>query len=184
MAEPENEQTQQQEQDGQEQKEAKKRSLLPFIIGAAVLLICCGSGFFLGRIIAGGPEQASFETEAQTEGEPEVDLKNQKNWYYDLEPVVANLDEPGATRYIRTTLTLEIDGAAPQDKTTVLLDEKKPILINWVTIYLASLTLEDVTGDKNLKRIQSHIVDAVNETLYPDSKPRIKHVLFKEFAIQ
>ena len=29
-------------------------------------------------------------------------------WYFNLDPVVANLDEPGATRYIRTAFILEM----------------------------------------------------------------------------
>ena len=59
-----------------------------------------------------------------------------------------------------------------------------PILTNWLTIYLASLSLEDIRGDRNLKRIQIQILDAFNEQLFPNQKPKIKRVLFKEFAIQ
>ena len=69
-------------------------------------------------------------------------------------------------------------------KGTAFIEEKKPILTNWLTIYLAGLSLEDIRGDRNLKRIQSQIVDAFNEKLFPDAKPQIKTILFKEFAIQ
>jgi flagellar basal body-associated protein FliL len=67
---------------------------------------------------------------------------------------------------------------------TAFLDEKKPIFINWLTVYLSSLNLEDIRGDKNLRSIQSHIRDAFNEKLFPDSKSQIKQVLIKEFAVQ
>jgi len=67
---------------------------------------------------------------------------------------------------------------------TTFLNEKKPLLTNWLTVYLASLSLEDIRGDANLKSIQSQILDAFNEKLFPDSKPKIKHILFKEFAVQ
>ena len=67
----------------------------------------------------------------------------------------------------------------------IFIEEKKPRLKNWLAIYLASLTLEDARGDKNLKRIQLQILDAFNEMLFPDAKPQIKRILFKEgFAIQ
>ena len=56
--------------------------------------------------------------------------------------------------------------------------------LGWLTVYLASLHLEDIRGDNNLKRIQSQVMDAFNEKLFPDSKPKIKNVLFKEFAVQ
>ncbi len=66
-----------------------------------------------------------------------------------------------------------------------ILDEKQFLLKNWLAIYLASLTIEDARGDRNLKRIQLQILDAFNETLFPDAKPQIKRILFKEgFAIQ
>jgi flagellar basal body-associated protein FliL len=57
-------------------------------------------------------------------------------------------------------------------------------LKNWLTIYLSSQTIEDIGGDKNLRRIQSQILDAFNERLFPNTKPKIKEVLFKEFAVQ
>ena len=69
-------------------------------------------------------------------------------------------------------------------KGTAFLDEKRPILINWLTVYLSSLGLEDIRGDNNLRSIQSHIRDAFNEELFPDSKSQILQVLIKEFPVQ
>ena len=101
-----------------------------------------------------------------------------------MESVVANLDEPGVTRYIRAALTLEISSALTQEKGVALIEKKKPILTNWLSIYLASLTLEDIRGDRNQIRIQTQMRDGFNEILFPDSKPKIKRILFKEFAVQ
>ena len=109
------------------------------------------------------------------EGEP---------WYYNLDPVVANLDEPGATRYIRTAFVLEMSPDISIEKGTALLDQKKPLIANLLTIYLAGLNIETTRGDKNLKRIQSELCDTFNERLFPESKPMVKRVLIKEFAIQ
>jgi hypothetical protein len=44
--------------------------------------------------------------------------------------------------------------------------------------------VEDTRGEKNLRRMQVQISDAFNEGLFPNTKPRIKRVLFKEFSIQ
>ncbi|GAG60428.1 unnamed protein product [marine sediment metagenome] len=177
------------EKDEQSQPAGTKISILMWIIMAGVVVLLAGSGFVLGRLFAGSssPEiTESSQENTQTEKLiPDALEKGSKNtWYYDLEPVIANLDEPGVTRYVRVTITLEISSALEQAKCEKLLEEKKPILTNWLTIYLASLTLEDARGDRNLKRIQSQILDAFNEKLFPDAKPQIKHVLFKEFAIQ
>jgi len=166
---------------------------LKWIIMAVVVIVGAGAGFGLGRIFGGS---GTTETAQATEGGPTLpegikakppDLtgdESQGTWYYDLEPVVANLDAPGVTRYVRLTLTLEIDESVEQKKGVVFIEEKKPLLTNWLTIYLAGLSLEDIRGDRNLKSIQSQVLDAFNEKLFPDSKPRIRRVLFKEFAVQ
>ena len=165
-----------------------KGGTLPWIILAVVVIICAVAGLGLSNLLAkpsteqeapeGLAEQAEQIKAKESAGEPEG------TWFYDLDPAVANLDEPGVTRYVRVALTLEISNALEQGEGTRLLETKKPVLTNWLTIYLASLTLEDVRGNKNLRRIQTQLLDAFNEKLFPDSKPKIKHLLFKEFAIQ
>jgi len=101
-----------------------------------------------------------------------------------LEPVIVNLNVSDATRYVKASLTLEVSFEVNEKKGTVFLDEKKHILTNLLTVYFASLGLEDITGDSNLRRIQSKVLDASNEKLFPDSKSKIKCILFREFAVQ
>ncbi|MBA7689797.1 hypothetical protein ES703_98308 [subsurface metagenome] len=173
---------------------ARLPEFLPWIIMAVVAVLCAGAGLGLGRLFAGSSTPQTPESSQQTKPTQAENLKvdapdlmaggSQKTWYYELEPVVANLDVPGITRYVRAAITLEISAEVDQVKGTAFLEEKKPVLTNWLTIYLASLTLEDIRGDRNLRRIQSQILDAFNERLFPDARPQIKHILFKEFAIQ
>jgi flagellar basal body-associated protein FliL len=199
-------------------EKGKKRSLLPMIIVAAIVLIAAGAGVGLSLLFAGGSktpstEEASLEKDASAKKEvvksdeekskPEKPAakhgenakgegaKSEKSgvkegevWYYNLDPVVANLDEPGATRYIRTAFTLEMSPELNAEKGTALLDQKKPLISNMLTIYLAGLNIETTRGDKNLKRIQLELCDIFNEQLYSDSKPMVKRVLIKEFAVQ
>jgi len=187
-----------QEEPKEEPKEEKsdKKSLgsrfLPWIIMAVIVGVCAGTGFGLGRLFGGSrtdkpaePSQENKSTLPDLKADDNSATDSQQSWYYDLEPVVANLDVPGITRYVRAAITLEISTEMDKQKYTAFLDEeKKPVLTNWLTIYLASLTLEDIRGDGNLRRIQSQILDAFNEKLFPDARPQIKHILFKEFAIQ
>ena len=179
------------EKDEQSRQAGTKISILTWIIMAVIVVLFAGSGFVLGRLFTGSsskPEitessQKNTQTKEMMPDDSETGSKD--TWYYnDLESVVANLNEPAATRYIRASLKLEISSGLNEEKGKALLEEKKPILTNWLTIYLAGLTLEDIRGDKNLKRIQLQILDAFNEKLFPDAKPQIKHILFKEFAIQ
>ena len=175
----------------QEDKKESKNNRLQWIILASVVVFCAGTGFGLGRILAGPDKKPDSAARLPATGtnhtEDLLDLtgrKPEKAWYYDLEPVVANLDEPGVTRYIRVALTLEINSEVDEKKGIAYLEKKMPLITNWLTIYLAGLSIEDIRGNRNLKRIQSQILNAFNETLFPDSKPQIKHILFKEFAIQ
>ena len=174
-------------------KKAPVGGILPWIIMAVVIALCAGAGLGLGRLLASSSKAETIESSQQDESAQakSIILKvddsttdSQKTWYYDLEPVVANLDVPGATRFVRAALILEINPQVKEKQGRDFLDDKKPILTNWLTIYLASLSLEDIRGDRNLKRIQSQILDAFNEKLFPDAKPQIKCILFKEFAIQ
>jgi flagellar basal body-associated protein FliL len=190
----------QEEQEDQKEPEAEKsgkKSLvgrfLPWIIMVVVVALCAGAGFSLGRLFAGSRAPQATESDSEPdESAGTEDLKADDDsakdstevWYYDLDPVVANLNEPSVTRYVRASLTLEISSEVDEKKGAAFLDSKKPILINWLNVYLSSLSLEDIRGDKNLKRIQSRVCEAFNEELFPDSKPPIKQVLIKEFPVQ
>ncbi len=157
--------------------------LLPGLIIAVVVISFAGTGFTLGRLFTGSdvPESSEQDKSAQVE---DADDSTVKGWYYDLEPVIANLDVPDVTRYVRASLILEVSSDMNQSEGTAFFDEKKPLLTNWLTVYLASLSIDDIRGESSLKRIQAQILDAFNEKLFPDSKPKIKHILFKEFAVQ
>jgi flagellar basal body-associated protein FliL len=193
MADETNTKEQEKQENPKTEKTDKKTligRLLPWIILGIVAVISAGAGFGVGRLFAGSGADEASQSAPQGQSTEEDILKAmssagaQKTWYYDLEPVVANLDEPNVTRYIRAVLTLEMNPEMDEKKGKSFLDEKKPILTNWLAIYLASLGLEDIRGERNLKSIQSQILDVFNEKLFPNSKPQIKQVLFKEFAIQ
>jgi len=191
------EQVEQLEHKNPEAEKSDKKSLigrfLPWLIIVVVVLICAGAGFSVGRLFAGSGTPKGAESDSKSDAQRLTeDLKadndsaedSGKVWYYDLDPVVANLNEPTVTRYVRASLTLEMSADMDAKKGVAFLDEKKPILINWLTVYLSSLGIEDIRGDNNLRSIQSHVRDAFNEKLFPDSKPQIKQVLIKEFPVQ
>lgn len=171
-------------------KETSGFSLFTWLILAAIIVAGAAGGFALSQLIA-GPVQADTDPEAQQTEEVNTfeqllakTGENDKYWSYDLEPVVANLDEPGVTRYVRATITLELSPEIAQEAGEVFLEEKKPVLVDWLTTYLAGLSLERVRGTSNLSRIKKEIRDHFNEMLFPESKPFVHRILFKEFAVQ
>jgi flagellar basal body-associated protein FliL len=211
MAEETKQETKQETKDTKESTKGKKPSsgMLVWLIMAVIVIVCTGSGLVLGKLFA-KPQAKTTEANDQNSTQNSAQEKPKKKTaakkaskhgegeskgptalngnYYNLDPVVANINEPGATRYVRITLTLELDSDADMEAIAATIEEKKPIITNWLTIYLASLSLDDIQGDKNLKRIQGQILDSFNEKLLadsgPDTKPVIKSILFKEFAIQ
>lgn len=178
----------------QDNNEQNGIGLVKMLIIAFVLLISAIGGFFTGRIMGSDKTEDPNSQKVSAKENKETEEIKQKqedknkidgdNWYYELDPVLANLNVPGATRYVRAVLTLEMSPELSQSKGEKLLEKKKPVLINWLTIYLSNLGLDDVKGEENLKRIQTMIQDVFNEKLWPDSKPKIEKVLIKEFPIQ
>lgn len=167
-----------------------KTGILTWIIMAVIILTLTGSGYVVGRLFAGSGlmqknETNAKETQKETTPSDASTADSKETWYYDLDPIVANLNEPGATRYIRASITMQINASWDKIKAETILELQKPRLRSWLAIYLASLTTEDATGDKNLRRIQLEILDAFNQILFPDARPQIKQILFKEgLAIQ
>ena len=178
------------EKDEQSQQAGTKISILTWAIIAVVVVLFAGSGFVLGRLFAGSssPEttKSSQENTPTEELIPDDAETNPKGtWYYnDLESVVVNPDEPGATRFVRVGLILEISSGLTEDKAKELIDAKKPPLINWLNLYFKSLTLREMENDRDMRRILSQICDSFNEILFPDAKPQIKKILIREFNIQ
>ncbi|MBN2313800.1 MAG: flagellar basal body-associated FliL family protein [Sedimentisphaerales bacterium] len=176
--------------DGEAKRTSAIGRFLPWIILSLIVMISAAVGMRLGRLFAGSRTEVA-DPNAQPESSPvslnmeELTAKDaEKAWYFDLDPVVANLNEPGVTRYVRATFTLEMSPEIDQKKGTEFLNEKKPIMINLLTVYLSSLELEDIRGDKNLRSIQTRVREVFNETLFPDVKPQIQNVLIKEFPVQ
>jgi flagellar basal body-associated protein FliL len=165
--------------------------LLPWLLPTLVVLVFAASGFVVGRLFGTrGPAQTAAgaepttRAEAEKAKEPALKPGTGQSWYYDLDPVVVNLNEPGVTRYVRIGLTLEVSSEMEEKEGRLFLDQKKPLMKHWLTLFLSNQTIEDARGEKNLMRMQTQISDLINSNLFPGSKPRIKSVLFKEFAIQ
>ncbi len=191
------EETKQKEEVKQEQPQAQaehdnnKGQLMQWAIMAAVIMTLAVAGFFLGGKMGYVPKPEKIEFQVQSTGETRLDLLTNdqtktpsEGWYYDLEPVATNLSDPGSTRYVRAVLTLEVSPEVDKAKGTQFLDERKPVIANILNIYFAGLTIEDINSDKDMKRIQYELLEIFNDTLYKDSKPLIREVLFREFGLQ
>ena len=111
-------------------------------------------------------------------------IETADGWFFELEAVLANLDEPGVTRFLRASITIQFTKEYDVTVGGPLVNEKKMILRDWLTTYFAGLSIEDVRGTMSLARIKNQIRDQFNEMLFPDSKPLVHAIILKEFAVQ
>ena len=137
MADSDNKDKQEDQKEAKtEEKESKSfiGRLLPWVIMIIVVGLCAGAGLGLGSILAGTDQQkgesAIQSDETDKTKEVEEDSEQTKNsgevWYYELEPVVANLNEPSVARYVSASLTLQISSSVDEKEYKSLIDDKKP----------------------------------------------------------
>ena len=192
MAKEEKPQQESQEEKPQADSAEKKPSafgLFTWLILSAVVFAGLIGGFALAQLIAAPAAPAAQADEQKTsEDQTFEDLytqtpDNEKMWNYDLDAAVGNLDEPGVSRHVRISITFQMIAQMDQEKGMVFLDEKKPLINDYLAAYVAGLTLERVRGTANMNRIKKELRDGFNELLFPDSKPFIARVLLREFAV-
>ena len=162
--------------------------MLPWLMPVLALVVCAGAGFMVSRFF--GTRGSAQNVAAAEAPEPAAALPplNEADaaaaWYYDMEAVVANLNEPNVSRYVRVTLTLELGNGLTEKDGLPFIEQRLPLLKNWLTLFMSNQTVEDIRGERNLRQVQSQIADMFNQGLFPDGKPCIKRVLFKELSIQ
>ena len=182
-----------------EDKEKKASSsaggsgLFTWLILGAVVAAGATGGFALSQLLGGQDSAAipksngTLDNDAKTFDEvlAQQAANGASPWIYDaMEPVLANLDEPGVTRYVRVSISMEISPELDPEKGKVFLEQRTMVLRDWLTTYFAGLSLEDVRGSRNLNRIKRDVQDQFNQLLFPDARPFIRQVLFREFAVQ
>ena len=192
MADEEKKEEEQQDnkEESKEKEESSGLGLNTYLIAAGIFLAATVGGFSLAQLIGPNPLKPSEAKAAIEEAETFDEMMENtsgdaKIWYYDLEPpILANLNEPGVTRMLRAAITLELNPKMSQEKGEVFLEEKTRVLRGFTTTYLAELTLEQVRGSRNLTRLQNELKEHFNELLFPESKPYVTGVIFRDFIIQ
>ena len=162
-----------------------KGILLRLLMPVGIVVLSAGAGYlatrFAGARASTSPSQAAAgqESPAPAKGQD----SNDEYTYFDLQPIIVNLNEPRLARYIRATLTLVI---RKDDYKTAAntIEEKLPALRGWLILYLSDCSLAEVRGAANLNRILRDIQDSLNDRLWPNDRPLIARVEYKEWAVQ
>ncbi len=151
--------------------------ILRILLPVGILVLASGAGYFVSGL---GTVPAEAAAEEET---PPPDNENEEYAYYDLEPIVVNINVPRLERYIRATLTLAIRKEDYENASEVI-EKRMPELKNSLILYLSDCSLDEVRGAKNLNRILREIQDLFNERFWPNQRPLIARIDCRDWTIQ
>jgi len=159
----------------------KLGKILKILLPVGIVVLFAAAGYFASRLNI--PAEAGAE-----EAKPTLDLDkstqgDKEQTYYDLEPIVVNLNEPQVTRYLRVVFSFAI-ASQDYDAAMATIEKKTPEMNNWLIVYLSDLSLEDVRGAKSINRVRREIQDSLNGRLWPGEPPLIVNVSLKEWIVQ
>ncbi len=166
----------------------KSKAIIGWVITFTVAAVCAGGGYGLSGLFAKVAPEKIVEVPDSEKSIEELyspeDPETAMPWNFELKPIDRNLNEPGATRMVRVTVVLDISAEMDETKGREYFEGKKLHLRDWLGTHLASLNLEQVAGGPSQNRMKAEIKESFNEILFPDSKPLVDRVMFKDYIIQ
>jgi len=151
---------------------------LIIIIALALVLILVGGAVAVkllapGLIPSSGPPQPQAAPEAESsKTDPTAPPILQP-----LKPFIVNLVDPMGKRYLKITMTMELDKEGLKRE----VEAKMPQIQDAILILLSSLTFDDVRTVEGKMRLRGQIISRCN-TLVTTGK--VKNVYFSEFVVQ
>ena len=184
MAEEENKETEEEEQP----KEKKSGNMLMIIIIVVLILIIIIGGA-IAFLMMGDDEETVDEKAPQTK-EKTVSKKKRASSVmddtrslseigilYPLDTFTVNLKSDSGRRYLKVTMSLEVNG----EELSLELDAKSAVLRDRIIRILTSKTLEEISSKKGKAKVTAQIMDTLNSMIVDGS---IEGIYFTEFVIQ
>jgi flagellar FliL protein len=177
----------------QESAPVEKKSgnmLMIIIIVVLVLIILIGA--VVGILLMGGDEEPAQEAAPQvkektvsktstrsssSDDEGDTRALSDIGILYPVDTFTVNLKSDAGRRYLKVTLSLELEGK----ELSLELDSKSPVIRDRIIRILTSKTLEEISSKKGKQKIENQIMDTLN-AMITDGK--IKGIYFTEFVIQ
>ena len=96
---------------------------------------------------------------------------------YPLDTFTVNLKSDAGRRYLKVTMSLELEG----EEISLELDAKTAVIRDRVIRILSSKTLEEISSKKGKSKVSSQVMDTLNAMIRDG---QIKGIYFTEFVIQ
>ncbi len=187
MAEEENKETEEEEQP----KEKKSGNMLMIIIIVVLILIIIIGGAVAFLLMNDDEEDIKQDKEvvktekkvtkrrSSSSSSPIDDSRplSEIGTLYPLETFTVNLKSDSGRRYLKVSMSLEIDG----EELSMELDAKSAVLRDRIIRILTSKTLEEISSKKGKAKVTQQIIDSLNSMMVDGN---IKGLYFTEFVIQ
>jgi flagellar FliL protein len=171
-------------------KEKKSSNMLMIIIIVVLVLIIAIGGVVAVLMMSSDEEDATMQASqvkeksvnthksnsARSGGMSERNLKD-IGILYPLDTFTVNLKSDSGRRYLKVTLSLELEG----EELSLELDAKTAVLRDRIIRILSSKTLEEISSKKGKNKVENQIMDTLNAMI---SDGQIKGIYFTEFVIQ
>ena len=177
----------------EEQLEApeKKKSNLLLIIIIVVLVLVILIGAVLAVLLMGGDEEPIQAEETKQEKRVKKPKRSTSSSdmmedsrqlseigiLYPLDTFTVNLKSDAGRRYLKSTISLELEG----DELSIELDAKSAVIRDRIIRILSSKTLEEISSKKGKAKVGAQIKDTLNAMI---ADGEIRDIYFTEFVIQ
>jgi len=182
------------ETEEQPQEEKKSSNLLMIIIIVVLILVILIGGAVTALVLMDDGEddlsstpvekvKEKRNTSTQTRrasSNPELANSRQLSEIgilYPLDTFTVNLKSDAGRRYLKVTMSLELEG----EELSLELDAKSPVLRDRIIRILTSKTLEEISSKKGKQKVSSQIMDTLNSMI---ADGEIRGIYFTEFVIQ
>jgi len=171
--------------------EKKGKNTLMIVIIAVLVLIIIGGGITAVLLMDGDEEQAqpqqqmapqTQETKSSSRSRSNSNSMNSRKLsdigiLYPLDTFTVNLKSDQGRRYLKATISLELNG----EELSLELDSKSPVIRDRIIRILSSKTLEEISSKKGKQKVSDQIVDTMNSMIVDGE---VKGIYFTEFVIQ
>ena len=171
-------------------KEKKSGNMLMIIIIVVLFLIIIIGGVVAFLLMGDDEEPMPSSNQKQEKSAPKKNTLSSSSAKYNdtrqlseigilypLDTFTVNLKSDAGRRYLKVTMSLELEG----EELSLELDAKSAVLRDRIIRILTSKTLEEISSKKGKKKVSQQIMDTLNAMI---SDGIIKGIYFTEFVIQ
>ena len=171
-------------------KEKKSSNMLMIIIIVVLFLIIIIGGVVAFLLMGDDEEPMPSSNQKQERNAPKKNTSSGSSAKYNdsrqlseigilypLDNFTVNLKSDAGRRYLKVTMSLELEG----EELSLELDAKSAVLRDRIIRILTSKTLEEISSKKGKQKVSQQIMDTLNAMI---SDGTIKGIYFTEFVIQ